>query len=256
MHHLKTKTPAALTCALALLLSTQALASGFYLPGHGIRPLGRAGAYVVSGEQNLNSLWHNPANLAGMEDLQLTIDLALINLSFDFQRAPRTLDNGDIETYEQVSNEAAPKPDPQILIGGKFFIKNMSWAFGVYAPYLSAHTFPENGAQRYVLVDNDGSLAGFFHFALAYALGENMRFGAGIQIVPASFKFVNMASGYTGLFGKPAHKHSQLLGQYGILGKALRARPSRDQRSIAGGFQHRRLQDASALALASRVQQR
>jgi long-chain fatty acid transport protein len=213
MHHLKTKTPAALTCALALLLSTQALASGFYLPGHGIRPLGRAGAYVVSGEQNLNSLWHNPANLAGMEDLQLTIDLALINLSFDFQRAPRTLDNGDIETYEQVSNEAAPKPDPQILIGGKFFIKNMSWAFGVYAPYLSAHTFPEKGAQRYVLVDNDGSLAGFFHFALAYALGENMRFGAGIQIVPASFKFVNMASGYTGLFGKPEDPDLDILSE-------------------------------------------
>lgn len=206
--------PAAVVAAMFFFVSVDALGAGFYLPGHGIRPLGRAGAYVVSGEQNLNSLWHNPANLAGMKELQLTIDAALVNLSFDFQRAPRTLENGDVVTFEEVSNEAPAKPLPQVLIGGNFpFLENTSWAFGVYAPYLSAHTFPEDGPQRYVLVDNDNSLAGFFHFALAYALGENMRFGAGIQLVPASFKFVNVASGYTGLFGDPEDPDLDILSE-------------------------------------------
>ena len=194
---------AALALGIAALVSADAFASGFYLPGHGIRPLGRAGAYVASGGQNLNSLWHNPANLAGMDGFNLTVDAALINLSFEFQRAQQTEPNGDITTYSPVSNEAPPKVDPQILMGGKFPLPNTTWAFGVYAPYLSGHTFPETGAQRYVLVDNDASLAGFFHFALAYAMGENMRFGAGIQLVPASFKLVTVSSGYTGLYGRP-----------------------------------------------------
>lgn len=199
--------------AAVLALSADAFASGFYLPGHGIRPLGRAGAFVVSGEQDLNSIWHNPANLAGIDELQLTVDAALINLSFEFQRAPRTLENGDVVNFEKVSNEAPPKVDPQILIGGKFPLKNTSWAFGLYAPYLSGHTFPEDGPQRYVLVDNDASLAGFIHFALAYEISENMRVGGGIQLVPASFKLVNVASGYTGLFGDPEDPDLDILSE-------------------------------------------
>lgn len=206
--------PAAIVAASLFLFASDALGAGFYLPGHGVRPLGRAGAYVASGGQNLNSLWHNPANLAGLEGLQLTVDASMINLSFDFQRAPRTLENGEVVTFEEVSNEAPPKAIPQILIGGNFpFLPNTSWAFGVYAPYLAAHTFPEDGPQRYVLVDNDNSLAGFFHFALAHALGKNMRIGGGVQLVPASFKFVNVASGYTGLFGDPEDPDLDILSE-------------------------------------------
>lgn len=198
---------------LTISLPDLALGSGFYLPGRGVHPLGRAGAYFASGEQDLNSLWYNPANLAGFEELQLTVDVAFINLSFDFQRAPRTLENGDVRTYEEVSNEAPAKLDPQILIGGPFFVEDMSWAFGLYAPYLSGHTFPEDGPQRYTLVDNDQSIAGFVHFALAYEFGENFRLGAGVQMVPASFSLINVTSGYTGLYGDPEDKDLDILSE-------------------------------------------
>jgi len=198
---------------LALLVPGLAEAAGFHLPGHGVQPLGRAGAFVASGEQNLNSLWHNPANLAGMEELQLTVDMALINLSFEFARAPRTMPNGEVRRYEPVQNDSPLKADPQVLIGGPTPIQKLSWAFGVYAPYLSGHRFPEDGAQRYVLVDNDASILGYFHLAVAYALGSRFRVGGGVQWVPAQFNFVTMTSGYTGLWGDPEDRDLDILSE-------------------------------------------
>ena len=206
-----------LTGICALLVTSEAFAGGFYLPGRGVVPNGRAGAYVASGGQNLNSLWYNPANLAGIQSLQLTIDLSLINLSFDFDRAPRTLENGDVVNYGTASNEAPPKVDPQVLMGGRFFSDDLSWGAGIYAPYLSGHTFPEDGPQRYVLVDNDKSLLAFVHFALAWAVSDNFRVGAGVQWVPTKFSLVNVASGYTGLFGDPEDKDLDILAQIDLV---------------------------------------
>lgn len=206
-------TIASVLLVLGCLVPATAAASGFYLPGRGIEPLGRAGAFVASGEQNLNSLWYNPANLAGFEDFHLTVDFALIDLSFEFQRAPRTLPNSETKTYPAVRNESAPKVDPQVLVGGPFFAEGLSWAFGLYAPYLSSHTFPENGPQRYVLVDNAKSVAGFIHFALAYEVSDRFRIGAGVQLVPASFNLVNVVSGYTGLYGDPEDQDLDILSE-------------------------------------------
>lgn len=190
---------------------SDAFAAGFYLPGRGVKPLGRGGAYVVSGEHNLNSLWYNPANLGGMDHFQLTVDLGLIGLIFKHTRAPRTMPNGDVRTYPEVRNQAPPKADPQILIGGPLGVKGLSWAFGIYAPYLSGHTFPADGPQRYVLVDNDASLAGILHLAVGWEIGPNFRIGAGFQNAPASFQLVNVASGYTGLFGDPEDENLDIL---------------------------------------------
>lgn len=200
--HLALATLAAVT-TLAAGAET-AHAAGFFLPGRGVKPLGRGGAYVASGGGDLNSLWYNPANLAGLEQTRLTVDLSLISLDMEFQRAPRVADNGDTITYPAVANEAPPKPDPQILIGGPLpGDRDLTWAFGLYAPYLSGHTFPEDGPQRYVLIDNDASLLAYTHFALAWQLGDGFRVGAGIQNLGANFVLVNKTSAYTGLYGDP-----------------------------------------------------
>lgn len=123
------------------------------------------------------------------------------------------IENGEVvQTFDPVNNEAAPKIDPQILIGGPLF-KNATWAFGIYAPYLSGHTFPEDGPQRYVLVDNDKSLLLFMHLAVAYQFGESFRIGFGIQNVPASFELVTVSSAYTGLFGDAEDKDLDILSE-------------------------------------------
>jgi long-chain fatty acid transport protein len=198
--------------ACLCLVPTQAQAAGFFLPGHGIKPMGRGGAFVASGGGDLNSLWHNPANLAGIDELTLTVDLSIIALDFEFARAPRTLDNGDVVTFDPIANEAAPLPNPQILIGGKLpALKDTSWAFGFYAPYTAPQTYPEDGAQRYTLVDNNGSLLGFLHLAIAKEFGDSIRVGAGFQNMVGSFTLVTVSSAYTGLYGDAEDPDQDLL---------------------------------------------
>lgn len=196
--------------ASALPGASDAQAAGMFLPGHGVRPLGRGGAFVASGAGDLNSLWHNPANLATLEELTLTVDLSLINLDMTFQRAPRTTENGERIDYARVANEAPPKPNPQILLGGSISEK-LKWGFGLYAPYLSGETYPEEGAQRYVLVDNDTSILLYTHFALAYQINKNVRVGLGFQNVWVNFVLVNVTSGYVGLFGEPEDRDLDIL---------------------------------------------
>lgn len=207
--------PLALALAL-LLMPTLADAAGYYLPGRGVRPMGRAGTFVASGAGDLNSLWYNPANLVFDRGLQLTIDSAFLDLDFRFARAPRTDEYGATTEYAPVSNEAPLQPSPQILIGGPTPLDGLSWAAGFYAPYTAAMTFPATGAQRYTLLTNSGSFLGFVHAALGYQIGDAIRVGAGFQNVIASSRMVSITSGYTGLHGRPEDPNLDILSEVRI----------------------------------------
>jgi long-chain fatty acid transport protein len=196
---------------MILLIAADAVASGFYLPGRGVRANGRAGAFVASGEGNLNSLWYNPANLSTIEKLSLTADLAAVDLSFSFQRAPRTTENGDTVTYDRVSNQAPPEFSPQILVGGPAGADGLSWAAGFYAPYLSGSTWPEDGAQRYTLIDNEGSVLAWLGVAMAYNINDKFRVGIGFQNMIGLFRLINVTSGYSGLYGRPEDRDLDIL---------------------------------------------
>src|SRR5690554_1426817 len=200
-----------LAASLTMLPAAPAEAAGFYLPGRGVRPLGRAGAFVASGHGNLNSLWYNPANLTLTDGMQLTVDVGLIDLSADFARAPRTDEYGEEFSYGKVSNESWPQASPQVLVGGPTGVEGLSWAAGFYVPYMSGVTYPENGLQRYTMVSNTGSLLAFFHAALAYEVGDAFRIGAGVQNAIASFRLVSVTSGYTGLHGRPEDRDLDIL---------------------------------------------
>ena len=186
-----------------LLAPSGVFASGFYLPGRGVAPMGRAGAYVASSGGDVNSMWYNPAGLAALEDVELTLDTSMIGTFSKFQRAPRERRNGEMMTYDEVHNSAAPHPDPQILAGGPTPVDGLSWGVGIFAPYAAHQTFPADGAQRYVMVDNSKSVLAFLGVALAYEIGDRVRIGAGFHNMIASFELVNSISGYTGLHGRP-----------------------------------------------------
>jgi long-chain fatty acid transport protein len=194
-----------------LLFAADVLASGFYLPGRGVRANGRAGAFVASGEGNLNSLWYNPANLSTIEKLSLTADLAAVDLTFSFQRAPRTTENNQTVTYDKVGNQAPPEFSPQILVGGPTGADGLVWAAGFYAPYLSGSTWPEDGAQRYTLIDNEGSVLAWLGAGLAYNVEDKFRIGIGVQNMIGLFRLINMTSGYSGLYGRPEDEDLDIL---------------------------------------------
>ena len=199
------------TLVVACLVTTEAFAAGFYLPGRGVRPMGRAGAFVASGEGDLNSLWYNPANLALLPHTKLTVDVAGLNLGFRFQRAPRTTQSGATVEYGEVRNSAPPELIPQLSVGGPTGVDKLSWAAGFYAPYMSGSTCPASGPQRYTLISNDGSVLAFLNATLAYQIGDAVRIGAGFVNVIGAFQVINVTSGYTGLYGRPEDEDLDIL---------------------------------------------
>ncbi len=203
---------AATLLAFALgLVPTDVAAGAFYLPGHGVRPAGRAGASVASSGGNLNAIWHNPANLALLEERTLTVDTAVIGSFSTFQRAPRTKENGEVERYPAVSNEALPVPDPQVLIGGPTGLEDVSWAAGLWAPYSGYQRYPEEGPQRYSLIDKSGSVLAYLGASVGWQVTDSLRIGAGFQNVVADLELVSKVSGYSGLYGRPEDKDLDVL---------------------------------------------
>ncbi|MFU8803744.1 MAG: OmpP1/FadL family transporter, partial [Bradymonadaceae bacterium] len=198
------KAPAAILAMIfCLFWADQAVAGGFILPGRGVQPAGRGGALIAEHEGNLNSLWYNPANLALVDELTLSFDASMVYYNLEHQRAPRVMDNGDVRTYDAVSNEASPSVIPQILIGGPTGIDGLSWSAGFYTPYGGLMSFPEDGPQRYVIVDSAGSFMAYLHGAVGWQATDWLRVGAGIQNFMSNFKIVGVSSAYTGVFGDP-----------------------------------------------------
>ncbi len=205
-----------LACVVGLTLPRTAEAAGFFLPGRGVEPLGRAGAYTAAGDGDLDSMWYNPANLALMEDRQLTIDLSLVGTFQRFHRATRQAEDGREIDYDPVSNQAPPSPIPQVLYGDTTGIEGLTWAAGVYAPYAATVRYPQDGAQRYSMVDSSQAAVALLHGAVAYQVNDWLRVGAGVQNWFSRFILTKTVSGYTGLHGRPEDRDLDILAQINV----------------------------------------
>ena len=192
----------AFVSALALVVPTPAEAGGFFLLPHGARTLGRGGAGAV-GVHDLNALWYNPALLGGVEGNLLMLDATLVGQSVTFSRAPRTLDNGDVITYQPVDNEASALPVPQLGFATDLGQPDLRLALGAFAPNAAASKYPVKGPQRYTIIDTEGSTLLTVELAAAYRLTDWLWVGAGFQNVIVNLRLVNMVSGYPGAVGDP-----------------------------------------------------
>lgn len=202
---------AAIASATLLSLSSRAEAAGFYVAEHGVRPLGRAGAFVAGGD-DLGSITYNPAGIFDAGS-QFLFDASYLNFSVDYTRQAllRQVDPNTGETvgtYRQtfptVTGNAPFLPIP--TIAGSFS-PHPDWmlAFGAYAPYAAIPTFPDkvNGLpapQRYSLVSLEGSLlaiiGGYVAWApLKKAAPGNLRLGAGLEFLVGQFTAKKVMSG-------------------------------------------------------------
>ncbi|MEL6179356.1 MAG: outer membrane protein transport protein, partial [Myxococcota bacterium] len=199
-------------CAVTLWVGQEAWASGLYLPGHGVRPLGRGGTGTVSA-MDMNALWHNPSLLAGVRGHHLLVDLTLVNQSLTFERSPRTYPSGELRTYGAVRNEAALTAIPQLGVASSLGTERLVIGFGVFGPNGARSRYPEDGAQRYVLVDNEDSFVVFAELAAAVRITDWLWVGAGIQNVSARTRIVTVQSAYAGVFGDPEDRDLDMLFQ-------------------------------------------
>ena len=66
------------------LVSQRASAGGLYFSDRGVRPMGRAGAFVA-GADDLHAIWYNPAGLSDA-GTSILVDFAWLRFAVDYQR--------------------------------------------------------------------------------------------------------------------------------------------------------------------------
>lgn len=175
------------TTVAALLLTTGAEGAGLYFSDRGVRPMGRAGAYVA-GVDDLHGIWFNPAGIADAGDAVL-VDFAWLRFSNTYTRRLRITDaDGVIRDVDspEVRGSSSFLPLPTFA-ASKTLDAEKRWtlALGFIAPYVALASYPERtddgqlSPARYTLGSFDGSALGIPGGWLSWKPLDNLRLGVG-----------------------------------------------------------------------------
>lgn len=170
-----------------LLTASAAEGAGLYFSDRGVRPMGRAGAYVA-GVDDLHGIWFNPAGIADAGDAVL-VDFAWLRFSNTYTRRLQVVDaDGVIRNTDspEVRGSSSFLPLPTFA-GSMVLDKEKRWtaAVGFIAPYVALASYAErtdNGQlspARYTLGSFDGSALGIPGGWLAWKPLDNLRLGVG-----------------------------------------------------------------------------
>jgi long-chain fatty acid transport protein len=189
-----------------IFASSPAAAAGLYFADRGVRPLGRAGAFVA-GADDFGAITYNPAGLfeAGT---QILLDGSWVHFTSEYtrraivtQRDPNTGEPvAPFElTFPQVNGTSPVLPIPTLGFSLKV---HDQWviAAGIWAPYAAITTYPEEvdgmpAPQRYSLITLDGSALAIGGAWAAYSPIKNLQIGAGLELLAGSFNATVMFSG-------------------------------------------------------------
>jgi long-chain fatty acid transport protein len=192
---IRARLAAALGASLLVTTATLAHAGGLYFSDRGVRPMGRAGAFVA-GADDLGALWYNPAGLADAKTSVLA-DFSWLRFSSSYTRQLRVVDADN--TVREVSSPTISGTSPVIpfptLAASYNFGHRKEWtiAGGSYSPYAALATYPEqvNGQPspgRYALGSFDGSAMILVGGWAAYKPIEELRIGIGIGALVGFFQ--------------------------------------------------------------------
>ncbi len=175
--------------ATTLLAATDARAAGLYFSDRGVRPLGRAGAFVA-GADDLGAIWYNPAGLADA-GTSFLIDASYMDFSSTFTREVIATDANGAQYRETLptANGSTPfLPIPTIAFSYAFGSrKEWTAAIGAFAPYTPVASYPETAESRYSLVSLAGSALVDTGLWLAYKPIEQIRIGIGVEALVGTF---------------------------------------------------------------------
>ncbi len=191
-------------------------AGGLFMPGHGVRGLGRAGAFTAGGDDP-GGIWYNPANIGGLEGLQLLIDGTMIFLNMDYRR----LDSGG-NLLPPVSNDGPILPIPNLAFSSNIGRSDFYWGASLSAPYSPTLVYPEpsyapcgaagstarcidtahsDAPQRYSFISLEGTFFIRLDLALAYQIIEGLVIGVSMQNLFVNYTSLISISSYTGTVG-------------------------------------------------------
>jgi long-chain fatty acid transport protein len=191
------KIAAASIAACATLAGARdARAAGLYFSDRGVRPMGRAGAFVA-GADDVGAIWYNPAGLADAGTSFLA-DFSWLRFSLEYTRQLQVVDaQGALQRFDSPTVEGTAPILPLPTIAGSYAFgsqKQFTLAAGIIAPYLALASYPPtvgNGQPspaRYALGSFSGSIAAIPGVWLAYEPIPEVRVGAGVLALVGSFQ--------------------------------------------------------------------
>ena len=146
---------------LQFVTAGRAQASAYYFSDIGVRSFSRGGAFIA-GVDDLTALYYNPAALTRLKRGQVMLDVAGVQQFVSYSRADfpgnGPLDaNGDMTdiAFDTVTNAAPPYAIPHLGVSHTFGLPNTTFAFGFYPPYAPDLSYPDDGPQRYSLIDTE-----------------------------------------------------------------------------------------------------
>ena len=203
------------TLAATVSIASVAPAAGLYYGDRGVRPLGRAGAFIAGGD-DLGAIAYNPAGIYEAGG-QVLIDGAWVHFTSDYSRQvliqqsdPNTgLPVGStVQTFAPVQGTTPFLPIPTLAVS---FRLHPRWvvALGVFTPYAALPTYPSaddfkgkstseiaaGAPQRYSLVTLDGSALAVLAAGAAFAPSKEWRFGVTAGMLTGKFNTTVAFSG-------------------------------------------------------------
>jgi long-chain fatty acid transport protein len=177
------------------LPSGRAQGAGLYFSDRGVRPMGRAGAFVA-GADDAGSVWYNPAGLS-LAKTSLLVDFSYLRYTSTFERRDAVADNaGAVHIYEFPRVQSSTPFLPLPTLAGSWALgsdEKVSVGFGVFAPYAALTSYPAKvdgvpSPSRYSLVSLDGSTLANVLGTMAFAVTPKLRVGAGLGAVVGAFQ--------------------------------------------------------------------
>ena len=172
-----------------------ARAAGLYFSDRGVRPMGRAGAFVA-GADDLGAIFYNPAGLTDA-GTSVLVDFAWLRFNSEYTRQLRIVDADN--TVRIVPSPTVTGTSPVIPLPTIAWSLNVDaekrWtiAGGFLAPYVALANYPSSVAgqpspSRYALGSFDGSLLGIIGGWVAWKPIDEIRIGAGVQALVGVFQ--------------------------------------------------------------------
>jgi long-chain fatty acid transport protein len=158
-------------------------AGGLFLPARGARGLGMAGSLTASANDG-SALYYNPAGLADSEGIGVLLDAGLIFQRVGYDR----IDSGG-NPQPHVKGDMNLLPIPTFAVSWKPTSQpRLTFAAGVWTPYLGVNTWPDAGPQRYSDVTLNGSILAVPELAVAYRVNDHLSIGLGLQDMVINFR--------------------------------------------------------------------
>ena len=177
---------------VALGTAGESRASGLYFTDRGVRPMGRAGAFVA-GADDLGAIWYNPAGLADA-GTSFLLDASWLEFSVNYTQTLRVVNADNVVTYPTSPTVHGNAPFlPLPTVAWSYVLdrqRKFTLAGGVLAPYIALASYPPTveypygpgpSPARYTLSGFNGSLVALPGVWIAYKPIEQLRFGLGMM---------------------------------------------------------------------------